>query len=293
MVVDATPMSRIGLALLSTFLLLSFAESRAQESEASSVPWAYGAYFGTGWYRVAGDRDIYVIRYTPRWEYREAGFTEDGTREIGIEFRFPITFGLDNFSYDDLVGSADLDNLSSLSVTPGIDITIPITEQWFLRPFAAVGWGSAFNKGESVLTYWGGVKSRYSFQHGKLDWALLNSVTYVGHKPSNGPSDDFWPLMVALDFDYPLGQHKLGGEQVLLSWHAMYTTFEDDLEQLIDDNQSVPITDQWEFGASIRKDDNPIKIWWLSFDRLGLAYRFSTSGDFKGISFVFRSIFDS
>ena len=277
MVVDATPRSRIGLALLSTALLLFFAESRAQESGASSVPWAYGAYFGTGWYRVAGDRDIYVIRYTPRWEYREAGFTEDGTREIGIEFRFPITFGLDNFSYDDLVGSADLDNLTSLSVTPGIDITIPITEKWSLKPFAAVGWGSAFNKGESVLTYWGGVKSRYSFQHGKLDWALLNSVTYVGHKPSIGPSDDF----------------KLGGEQVLLSWHAMYTTFEDDLEQLIDDNQSVPITDQWEFGASIRKDDNPIKIWWLSFDRLGLAYRFSTSGDFKGISFVFRSIFDS
>ena len=279
--------------IFSACLLFSLADSRAQEPDASSVPWAYGAYFGTGWYRVDGDREIYVIRYTPRWEFREPDLSEDGTRTIGIEFRFPITFGLDNFSYDDLVGSANPDNLTSLSVTPGIDITIPVTEKWLLRPFAALGWGSSFNNSESVWTYWGGVKSRYSFQRGKLNWALHNSVTYVGHKPSNGPSDDFWPLMAALEFDYPLGQRKLGGEQVFLGWHGMYTTFEHRLEQPINDEASVQITDQWEIGLSIRKENERIKIWWFHFDRLGLAYRFSTSGDFKGISFVFRSIFDS
>ena len=274
-------------------LLFCFAESRAQDSTASSVPWAYGAYFGTGWYQIEGDRDIYVIRYTPRWEIREADFGEDGTRTIGIELRFPITFGLDNFSYDDLIGSADPDNLNSLSFTPGIDITIPVTAKWLLRPYAAVGWGGAFDSSESVLTYWAGIKSRYSFQHGKLDWALLNSVTYVGHTPSVGPSDDFWPLMVGLEFDYPLGQRKLGGEQVFLSWHGRYTTFEDDLSDVLDDGSVAPISDQWEFGMSFRKAEGRIKILFLNFDRLGLAYRFSTSGDFKGISFVFRSTFDS
>lgn len=279
--------------ILSACLFFVIAESRAQENPASSVPWAYGAYFGTGWYQVEGDRDIYVIRYSPRWEFREADFSKDGTRTIGIEFRFPITLGLDDFSYDDLIGSADPDNLSSLSVTPGIDVTIPVTEKWFLRPYAAIGWGSAFDKSESVLTYWGGVKSRYSFQRGKFDWALLNAVTYVGHKPSNGPSDDFWPIMTALQLDYPLGQRKLGGEQVFLSWHGMYTTFENRLEQQIGNESSVQITDQWELGLSIRQENERIKIWWFRFDRLGLAYRFSTSGEFKGISFVFRSIFDS
>ena len=276
----------------SACLLFCFVESRAQEDTASSVPWAYGAYFGTGWYQIEGDRDIYVIRYTPRWEFREADLAEDGTRTIGFEFRFPITFGLDNFSYDDLVGSADPDNLTSLSVTPGIDITIPITEKWWLRPFAAVGWGGTFNSSESVVTYWGGVKSRYSFQHGKLDWALLNSVTYVGHTPSEGPSDDFWPMMAALEFDYPLGNLTLGGEQAILNWYGMYTTFENRLESRLGDDSTVQITDQWEIGFSIHKEHEPIKIWWFKYDRLGLAYRFSTSGDFKGISFVFRGIFD-
>jgi hypothetical protein len=72
----------------------------------------------------------------------------------------------------------------------------------------------------------------------------------------------------------------------------MYTTFENRLENRLDDDSSVQITDQWELGLSIHKEHEPIKIWFMKYDRLGLAYRFSTSGDFKGISFVFRGIFD-
>ena len=98
--------------------------------------------------------------------------------------------------------------------------------------------------------------------------------------------------MAALEFDYPLGNLKLGGEQAILNWYGMYTTFENRLENRRDDDSSVQITDQWEFGISIHKEHTPIKIWWFKYDRLGLAYRFSTSGDFKGISFVFRGVFD-
>ena len=275
-----------------TCLLLSFAECPAQESPPDLGHWAYSPFFGSGWYQIRDTRDVYVIRATPRWEIREANFAENEIRTIGIEFRFPITFGLDRFSFDDLPGSIDLDNLTSMSVTPGVEITIPINERWWLRPHAAVGWGSTFNSSDSAWTYWAGIKSRYSFQHGKLDWALLNSVTYVGATPNRGSSESFWPLMAGLEFDYPLGARKLGGEQVFLSWHGMYTTFENELEDVIGDVTIEPINDQWEFGLSFRKEKSRIKILFMKFDRLGLAYRFSTSGDFEGISFVFHSVFD-
>jgi len=98
--------------------------------------------------------------------------------------------------------------------------------------------------------------------------------------------------MAGLEFDYPFGNHKMDDEQLFLSWHGMYTTFEDDLDLVFADGSIKPITDQWEFGLSFRKKEKPIKIWWFSFDRLGLAYRFSSSGDLKGISFVFRSVFE-
>ena len=264
----------------------------AQESSNSSVHWAYSSYFGTGWYQVSGDRDVYVLRGTPRWELREAELTKDGTRTIGIEFRFPVTIGLDQFDIDDIPGTTDPDNLASLSVTPGVDIIIPITERWTLRPNVTLGWGTLLNKSESAFTYWAGVNSRYTFQNGKLNWALLNAVTYVGYAPSSGHSEDFWPLMAGLEFDYPFGQNQQVDEQLFLSWHGMYTTFEHDLDLAGDDGTTRPITDQWEFGVSFHKKNKRIKIWFLNFDRLGLAYRFSSSGDLKGISFVFRSIFE-
>ena len=136
------------------------------------------------------------------------------------------------------------------------------------------------------------VNSRYTFQRGKLNWSLVNAVTYVGNTPNTGPSDDFWPLMAGLEFDYPLGNHRLDNEQLYLSWHGLYTSFEDDLDQVLEDGSIEPITDQWEFGVSLRKAEKRIKIWFFSFDRLGLAYRFSSSGDLKGITFIFRSVFE-
>ena len=266
--------------------------SQAQDPNANSVHWAYSSYFGTGWYQVDGDRDVFVLRTTPRRELREPGLDDDGVRTIGIELIFPITAGLDRFDLDDLPEAVDLDNLASLSLIPGINITIPINKRWSLRPFAAAGWGSILNGSESAWTYWAGVKSRYAFQNGNLNWALVNSATYVGYTPNEGPSEYFLPLMAGLEFDYPLGNKKLDDEQLFLSWHGMYTSFESNLDFVLEGSQATPITDQWEFGLSFHKQDNRIKIWWFSFDRLGMAYRFSSSGDLKGISFVFRSMFE-
>jgi hypothetical protein len=280
------------LLVCSACLFLSIAEVRAQQINASRVHWAYSSYFGTGWYQVSGDRNVYVLRMTPRHELRESGLADDHKRTIGIELRFPITVGLDTFNLEDVSGIVDPDNLASLSFTPGVDIIVPLNERWALRPFASIGWGTLLNGSESAWTYWAGVKSRYTFKNGKLDWALINSVTYVGYTPSNGPSDDFWPLMAGVEFDYPFGSHQMDDEQLILTWHGMYTTFENDLDMVLESSLIEPITDQWEFGISLRKKEKPIKIWRISFDRLGLAYRFSSSGDLKGISFVFRSVFE-
>ena len=117
-------------------------------------------------------------------------------------------------------------------------------------------------------------------------------MTYVGYSPSDGPSEDFWPLMAALEFDYPIGNKQRDDDSLFVSWHGMYTTFENDLDLTHPDGSTLPITDEWEFGLSLTKKEKPIRIWWFNFDRLGLAYRFSSSGDLKGISFVFRTIFE-
>ena len=78
----------------------------------------------------------------------------------------------------------------------------------------------------------------------------------------------------------------------MLNWHATYTTFENDLDILQESGSTRAITDQWEIGIAFSKKDQRIRIWRFHFDRLGLAYRFSTAGDLEGINVVFRSVFD-
>jgi len=99
-------------------------------------------------------------------------------------------------------------------------------------------------------------------------------------------------VMTGLDFDYPLSDHKSGEEQLFVSWHGTYTRFANDLNLDVVTGSSASITDQWELGLSFHKEKSPFKILWFGFERLGLAYRFSSSGDLKGASLVFQSVFD-
>ena len=226
---------------------------------------------------------------TPRWTRSDPRLDADGTRSIGTYFKLPISVGVNDFEFDDPLDAVDVDNVSYLSVNPGIDIEIPINRVWSLRPYASIGHGQAFGTSESAWTYWAGVKSRLAFRAGKLNWRLLNQIGYVGYTPNTGPSDSFTPLMIGFEFDYPLAFADNTDKRWLLHWHATYSVFGDNLDFTAGSHQ---ITDQWELGAAVGGRDAPIRIWFLKFDRLGLGYRTSSNGDLRGIIFVFRSMFD-
>lgn len=279
------------LQLIAALLMLATATVAAQETE-PSPHWAYSAYFGTGWYRVSGDRDVYVFRMTPRWDWSEASLDADGNREFGFYFKTPVSVGLDNFSYDDVVGAVDVDNVSFVSVNPGLDVEIPINDVWSIRPYVSVGHGQAFGSGESAWTYWAGIKSRLELPSGRFDWRLLNQVGFVGYTPKEGPDDGFWPVMVGLEMDSPVGSSDDPDKQKLLHWYASYTAFGDDLEFFGNPAVDLPIADSWELGVALGMRDSPIRIWFLNFNRMGLGYRTSSNGELKGIRFVFRSAWD-
>lgn len=264
----------------------------AQAEEVSTVPWAYSTYFGTGWYQIGEDRDAFAIRYAPRKLLRAASIHEDGSRTIGIEMRLPITVGLDHFPLDDLAGSVNPANLANVSVTPGIYFDVPVNERWTLLPFVAAGWGTVLNGDESAWTYWTGLRSRFVFQAGKVDVALINSIGFVGYTPNHGSSSSFWPIMTAVEMATPLGSLQHDEQQLMLHWHGGYTFFQDDLDIVTRDLTTEPISDQWEFGLAVSKVDARIKLWRFSFDRVGLAYRFSSDRELQGIGFVFESLFD-
>ena len=110
---------------LAALLLVSPKVALSQEQTSATVHWAYSAYFGTGWYSVPGDRDVFVVRMSYRHAWDDASLDVDGRRTIGKHLKFPASVALNQSDFERPLEAADPDNLSFLSINPDI---LPLTE---------------------------------------------------------------------------------------------------------------------------------------------------------------------
>lgn len=270
---------------------------QAQQSAPLSEPepvrqvhWAMGAFFGTGWYQVDKNRSVFVFRIPPRQTIRSAGFDEDGRRKIGVEIHYPLSFGLHRM--DEIPDFIDFDNYGTVSFTPGVQLEIPVNEQWSLRPYAHLGAGFERETYEWAGIWYGGLKSRYRLGgNDRFGWSLLNSVNYAGYKPEFRERGRYASAMGGLEFNQLLPNRKLGGDPVWLNWHVTYSYLFDKLNFHIAEDRVESIRDQWEIGLALGKGDKPIRIWFMNFEHIGLSYKTSSNGHFKAISLNFRSPF--
>jgi len=276
---------------MAALLLAGAPPALAQADNTNSIHWAYSTYFGSGWYRIGAQRDAFALRFAPRKVVREASIGDEGQAVSGAEVRFPVTVGLDQFPLNDLAGTVDLGNLANVSFTPGVYFDIPVNTRWSLRPFAAAGWGTVLDGGESAWSYWAGLRSRRLLGRGNVRTALVNSAGFVGYSPSNGSSANFWPVMTAVELSHPLVA-LAGGDELRLDWHLAYTFFAADFDVLARDAASDPIADQWELGLAVSRRERRMNLWFFTFERVGLAFRTSSDGKLKGIGLVFHSLYD-
>lgn len=68
------------------------------------IHWAYAPAFGTGVYRIENIKEIYVLRFTPKFTTRFKFEKMFKDRELILEFKLPLTFGIHDFNYVDLIG---------------------------------------------------------------------------------------------------------------------------------------------------------------------------------------------
>lgn len=266
----------------------------AQEEDAfePTIHWAYASFFGTGWYKINNQRSGFIMRAPFRWTLGEAGIDDDGNREIAYTVRLPFTLGLAQLDFDDIAGILDPENFATASANVSLDADIPITQRFHIRPVAEVGYSTIINESDWAWTYRAEIKSRTTFEAGELDWAFLLDYGIVGYEPNQGESDDFEFVTAGLEFAYPVNWFASSENQSILYWHLTYTEFLDEIEVRdgIDDFDEVAET--WQAGVALGRRDKPVRIWRLNFDRLGLAYNYSSTGDLRGIRFVFQSLYD-
>jgi len=270
-------------------VLAQTGNSRLLEDPARQVHWAMGAFFGTGWYKVDDNRNMYIFRIPPRQSLSESSIDDKGQRKLGIEILYPLTFGLHDL--DEIPDFIDFDNFATVSFTPGIQLEIPVTEKWYLRPYAHFGWGTETNSSDSAWIYYGGIKSRYVLGSGRTEWALLNGLYFAGYKPEFENRGRFGSFMTGLEYARPLRNFELGGDALWLNGHITFNYFFDKLNFHVDDDLVESVDDQWEIGLALSKGSKKMKFWFFHFEHVGLSYKWSSNRTYRAISVNLRSPF--
>lgn len=260
----------------------------------SGIHWAYASYFGTGRYSLDGGPDTVVLAASPRWVWRSPSISESGKRSLGFEFRLPISVGAHEFGSLDLIEEITPDSVNAVSVVPGVEIEIPMSDRWRLKSMAYLGLGTDTQSNIDAEIFRLGFRSRLRFEIDQTEMYLVNGLERIGFSASNDVSDAINLVTAGLQFSRPMAEKKLNDDPLELHWHVMYTSYFDTLGLEFSEATLRPDTlgGEWELGIAFGKRDQPLTIWRLRLDRLGIAYRVGASSDFAGVSIVFRSLFD-
>jgi len=276
-------------------LLALFADALQAQAQApppnpeEQVHWAVGAFFGTGWYKVDDNRSVFVLRVQPRQLLREPALDDQGQRRWGVEIVYPLSLGLNKL--DDIPDFIEFDNYATLSFTPGVQLEVDVNPRWSLRPFINAGLGWELESSERALIGYGGLKSRYRLREGRMRWSLLNGIYYAGYRPEFEDRGQYGALMAGFELNQPLDRLEHQGDTLDLNWHLTYHWYFDRLNFHSDADTFASFRDQWELGVAIGKRDRPLDLGFLSFEQIGLAYRWSSDGRFNAITVNFRSPF--
>jgi len=275
-------------------LLLSLVASQPLLAvEPANIHWAYSSYFGTGTYQLGDLATVAVVRPNPGWTFREAAIDDGGNRTLGWRLRVPVAIGYHQFDFRNISEIIDPGNVVTVSVTPGVEMDIPVTRRWLLRPLLYAGWGTVTDSSETAWSYWTGIKSRYSWNTGKLEWSLLNAISYVGFDPNADDREGMVPIMTGFEWAYPFTNWKMDNDPLELSWHVAYTSFQNNLDIppfLNPDPERV--VDLWQVGVALGKQGRKFEFWKFKWDRVGLAFERGGGGNLRGIKIYFSSVFD-
>jgi hypothetical protein len=256
------------------------------------VHWAYASYFGTGWYEISDQQSAFIANIAPRLASGDVTWLDGLGREASYTVRLPLTVGVARLDLEDVPGIIDFENFSTVSAGIGADVDVMISERFSVRPNAQLSYGTVIGESERAWTYRADVRARYNFPGRSLDWALIGAAGLVGYEANYGIDDSFTYTALGAEFAYPVRWFSSAGSQTLLYWHVQYTDFLNRVEVPGGSDQVEEIANYWQAGIAFGRKDQPITLWFLEFDRLGLAYDISPSGELRGIRFVFRSLYD-
>ena len=255
--------------VLGVFLLPGLAvaqQTREATNEQQLINWYYAAVFGTGVYK-SGDRVVSVLQIPFSHDLQLRN--ED---QWGVKFTVPLSFGFYDFTFDELLDGQVPHSVSTASIFPGIELDVPVTSNWMVKPYASVGYAWEISGTQEATIYGAGLKSVVTLPIGKnSQLSLGNQLTMSGYKPAGGTNQPMGVFVAGLNLEIPTG-YELFGHPTKIGYHLIYYNYFNRLRFPTAGNVENKISEQGEIAISLATT-TPVDFRLFDLDRIGLAFQ--------------------
>jgi hypothetical protein len=237
--------------------------------------WYYASIFGTGYYRI-GEEQVAVLRVPLRYELRPAS-----AEHWGIRLTLPVSVAFAQFDLRDFnLGQV---KTQGLTVLPGIELEIPLRQDWTLRPFANLGGGWEFHTGTSSTVFSLGATTLHTRPIGAASrLALGGRLAYAGYAAGSEASQ-LVQLSLGTEIAVP-GGFAIAERAALVAFQLTGTVYFKELEFLLPSTGNMQVSRELELGVALGVQ-RPFEVLGVTFDRIGIAYR-AGDNDLRGVRIV-------
>lgn len=229
--------------LCSLITLCAFPERVMAEPNTNlygGINYAYSTWVGTGYYSI-GDQHALILRGRMAVPLLES----QHRRKWALDLLLEGTIGF----YDLLTRDT---KVAAMTAVPGLMVTYPVRENWWLKPFGQIGIGKDFSDGDTALIGAVGIQSLAAFPtDGGVVWELGNSLMFADNSNSNDivSDDGFSMFEIGLNRRIPIGYRVLD-EATELSLFFVYTEFLNDLQFFQVDFNDSRLRRLYKFGVA-------------------------------------------
>jgi hypothetical protein len=198
----------------------------------------------------------------------------------------PLTIGLVNFKPIDVIENGLPKGLDTISFVPGIELGIPLADNWRLEPFVEAGIARDTTSELDQRVYTAGLRSRYALDDGELHWEFLEELLHMTvEQQSRGSSDDCTRFRLGATARRALDATVLD-RRIDYLVYGFVDVYTDTPAGLADGEDADGGGAQFELGVTFGTVE-PLRIWRVPLPRLGIGYRVG-----EDLS-VFRVVFGS
>jgi hypothetical protein len=134
-----------------------------------------------------------------------------GDRPWGLDLTFPVSLGFYDLNTASSVGDI-VGRISTVSVAPGVEFLVPVSQRWRLKPYGEVSLGMTTSGETTEVQYAAGVRARGDYRSGPYKLAAGLGAHYASTRASHVDVSDYTTLELGLDVQRSLGFRLAGRE---------------------------------------------------------------------------------